>query len=311
MFMMRSILVAIVFMCSAPLFAAEHPICISLFSDAEVLGNNAAERIVEVIKEKQQAGQTSIVLGLATGNSPIPTYRALRKIFKETLLDLSSVTTINLDEYIGLATEHPQSYHTFMFNELFNELVATPENPRGIKRENIHIPKGALQTERDLSQDERALLNAQFPGPTGNLTKQEQILVAEHRANAYEALIKQVGPIDLQILGIGRNGHIGFSEPGTPFDSTTMVAKLTDNTRSVNAAFFDGNIQEVPEFAITMGIHTILQAKEILLIATGQSKAEIISKTLTSPLDPSIPCTSLRLHPRVSFYLDNEAASKL
>lgn len=308
---MRSILIAIAFVCSVPQLIAEHPICVAVFSDAELLGNAAAERIVEVIKEKQQAGQASIVLGLATGNSPIPTYKALQRIFAETSLDLSNVVTVNLDEYIGLAVEHPQSYHSFMFSQLFNDLVATDENPRGIKRENIHIPNAALQNVADLSSDERTLLDAHFPEHTACLTKDEQLWLAKQRADAYEAMIERVGPIDLQILGIGRNGHIGFSEPGTPFDSTTMVATLTENTRSVNSAFFDGDMQQVPEYAITMGIHTILQAKEILLIATGQSKADIISKTLISPIDPVIPCTSLRLHPNTSFYLDADAASKL
>lgn len=286
---------------------------VTIYADAEVLGNAAAERIAKVIIEKQNAGQERIVLGLATGNSPIPTYRAFKRIVREYDLDLSNVVTVNLDEYIGLPTTHPQSYHSFMFSHLFDDLVATVDNPRGISLENIHIPKGAVQTEDDLSYEERALILKNFPAHASHeaLTQEEQFLVAAKRADDYEALIKSVGPVDLQILGIGRNGHIGFAEPGTSFDSTTMVATLTENTRSVNSAFFDGDLTQVPHFAITMGISTILQAKEILLIATGSSKAAIIDEALSGIISPQIPCTSLWLHPNASFYLDKEAAELL
>ena len=290
--------------------ALSTPPAISVFSNSQEVGNAAAQKIVDVIINKQRGGNSRIVIGFATGNTPIPAYLAFKKLVRENGLDLSNVVTFNLDEYMGVPTSHPQSYHSFMFAYLFNDLVASPTNPKGIKIENIHIPKGATKSKEDLSQKELDALSEKFPHRKQemSLTLEEQFWIAEQRAKDYERLIQALGPIDLQILGIGRNGHIGFAEPGTPFDSPTMVAKLTENTRSINASFFDGNVHEVPEFAITMGIKTILNATEILLLATGTSKAAIIHEVLKSPISPDIPCTALRLHKKTSFFLDKEAA---
>ena len=283
---------------------------ISVFSDSNEVGQAAAQKIADIIINKQKEGKTPIVIGFATGNTPIPTYGAFRQLVRDYNLDLSNVITFNLDEYIGLPTSHPQSYHSFMFTYLFDGLIASSEYPQGIKIENIHIPKGATTYKTDLSCDELVALAEQFPDSIqrATLTTDEQFWIAEQRAIAYEALIAQLGPIDLQILGVGRNGHIGFAEPGTSFDSPTIVAKLTENTRNVNASFFDGNVDEVPEFAITMGIKTILQSKEILLLATGPSKAAIIDEVLKSPISTNIPCTALKLHDKTSFFLDEDAA---
>jgi glucosamine-6-phosphate deaminase len=306
---MRTFFTAAILLFSSFYLEADSIPAISVFSDSQEVGKAAAQKIADVIIKKKQEGQTPIVLGFATGNTPIPTYAAFKKLVRETNLDLSDVITFNLDEYIGLPTSHSQSYYSFMFSYLFDDLVASPTNPHGIKRENIHIPKGATSHEEDLSQEELTALAERFPDRQGTaLSLEEQFWIAEQRANAYEALIEQLGPIDLQILGVGRNGHIGFAEPGTSFESTTMVAKLTENTRNINSSFFDGNVNEVPEFAISMGIRTILNAKEILLLATGSSKAAIIDEVLKSPISSDVPCTALRLHEKTSFFLDEDAA---
>jgi glucosamine-6-phosphate deaminase len=298
----------VLFTCFTPLRAVSIP-AVFVYDDSLAVGEAAAQKIADTITTKQKESNAPIVIGLATGNTPIPTYAAFKKLVRANNLDLSNVITFNLDEYVGLPTSHPQSYHSFMFTYLFDDLVASSEYPQGIKRENIHIPKGACSSKEDLSCQEVTALTQQFPDSLERqaLTQDEQYWIAEQRAIAYEALIEQLGPIDLQILGIGRNGHIGFAEPGTPFDSTTMVAKLTENTRNTNASFFDGNVEEVPEFAITMGIKTILRSKEILLLATGSSKAAIIYEVLTSPISTNIPCSSLWLHEKTSFILDKEA----
>lgn len=286
--------------------AADCPPLVHVFSDKEELGKAAAQKIAEVILQKQKAGKTPIVLGLATGNSPIPVYAAFKKLVQEYDLDLSDVVTFNLDEYLGLPASHPQSYHSFMFAQLFDDLLYSSKNPHGIRKENIHIPNGALE----LSPEEIFFLNEQFPErDLGlSLTQEEQFWVAKRRADEYEALLQRLGPIDLQILGIGSNGHIAFAEPGTSFASQTMIMKLTESTRNSNAVFFEDRVQDVPTFAISMGIQTILQAREILLIATGKHKADIIAKTLKNPVSPDIPGTALRLHEKTSFFLDEEAA---
>ena len=159
-----------------------------------------------------------------------------------------------------------------MFTHLFEGLLHSPENPRGIRRENIHIPSFENWTE-------------------------------------YETLIQKHGPIELQLLGIGRNGHIGFAEPGTPFDSTTMIVDLSEVSRRDYASFWNGDLDRVPKKAITMGIQTILQAKEILLLAFGENKADAIDKTLNGPISSEVPATALRSHPNTSFILDEKAAS--
>src|SRR5579872_7458383 len=179
-----------------PLFVVGADLPVSIFSTPELMGEAAAKKIAALISEKKNA-----VLGLATGSTMLPVYAALKKIVKEKDLDLSQVVTFNLDEYMGIPSNHPQSYHTFMFDHLFEDLLASSENPRGIKKENIYIPEGM--------EDE------------------------------YETLIAEKGPIDIQLLGIGRNGHIGFAEPGTPFDARTMIVSLTDHTRKDNSRFFD------------------------------------------------------------------------
>jgi len=196
------------------------------------------------------------VLGLATGSTPIGMYKELIRRHREEGLDFSKVVTFNLDEYYGLSPEHPQSYHFFMWNILFKH--------SNLKKENIH------------------LLN----GITENIAKE---------CKQYEDLIQKSGGIDLQILGIGDNGHIGFNEPDISLDTRTHLVNLTAKTIRANSRFFN-NAQEVPKQAITMGIGTIMQAKKIILLANGKRKARVVERTISGPITTKVPATVLQLH---------------
>lgn len=231
-----------------------------VFEDKESLGKALAECLAALVKQKPNA-----VLGLATGSSPIPTYQALIQIAHEEGISFKEVTTFNLDEYVGLPEDDPESYRTFMRKELFSSL---------------DFMEGAHH----------------FP--------------SEENMKDYDSMIDRKGGIDIQVLGIGTNGHIGFNEPETPFDSKTHVTTLAESTRHDNARFFGGDINAVPKKAVTMGLRTILGAKEIVLIATGKNKAEAIKKLHDGKADPSCPATILSERPEgVTIYLDKEAAS--
>jgi len=210
------------------------------------------------------------VLGLATGSTLIGVYRELIRKFQKGELDFSKVVTFNLDEYYGLSPEHPQSYSFFMWNILFKHI--------NLKKENIH------------------LLN----GVTENIAKE---------CKQYEDLIQKSGGIDLQILGIGDNGHIGFNEPDISLDTRTHLVNLTAKTIRANSRFFN-NAQEVPKQAITMGIGTIMQAKEIILLANGKRKARVVERTINGPITTKVPATVLQLHNDVTIIVDQEAASQ-
>jgi glucosamine-6-phosphate deaminase len=201
-----------------------------------------------------------VVLGLATGSSPIPLYQLLIN----SKLDFSNVKTFNLDEYVGLEKNHQESYHSFMTKHLFSHI--------NIKPENVHIPD----------------------------------YIDANSCRDYEELLK-LNTIDYQVLGIGSNGHIGFNEPLTPFDSTTHVVTLSDKTRFDNARFFANDINSVPKQAITMVIKTILRAKKIGLIAIGSGKREAIAKLKAGLIDLVCPATALLTHPDVTIYVDEEA----
>ncbi len=219
-------------------------------STPEGVSDQAANIVAHVVSEKPNA-----VLGLATGSTPTGLYQRLvaRNV------DLSRVTTFNLDEYVGLDPSHPQSYHYFMWHHLFA--------PAGMRSEQVH-----------------------FPGPH------------------YEQCIAQAGGIDLQILGIGTNGHIAFNEPGSPLDSRTRTVSLSAQTIRDNARFFN-HIDEVPGSAVTMGIATILDARKILLLATGKGKAPAVNAALKGPVTPQLPASALQNHPDVSVLLDYDAAA--
>jgi glucosamine-6-phosphate deaminase len=250
----------------------------------------AATQIVEAIAAARAAGQV-FRLGLATGSTPLPTYAALRELFlqPDSTVDFSEVRTFNLDEYLDLPADHPESYRSFMFANLFvPELLYSPANPRGFRPEHIHIPDGQPATSADPVREYHL------------------------RAAQYEALLREQGPVDIQILGIGLNGHIGFNEPGAPLDGPTTCAELTESTRLANARFFDGQLELVPRHAITMGIGSIMAARHIILIATGAAKAPIIARTLgCSAPTADIPASALLRHPNVTFLLDAAASSRL
>ena len=212
------------------------------------------------------------VLGLATGSTPVGTYRQLIEWYEKGDLDFSRVSTVNLDEYRGLAHTDPQSYYYFMQENLFDHV--------NIDKTATHVPDGTNQDAADAC------------------VKHEQI-------------IKSLGGIDLQLLGLGNNGHIGFNEPGTPFTEETHIVELTEKTRSDNARFFDNDINQVPTHAITMGIATIMKAKKILLVASGANKADAVAAMVNGPVDPACPASVLQNHEDVVVVVDEAAAAKL
>lgn len=210
-------------------------------------------------------------LGLATGSTMEPVYARLLQHLEKDRPDLSRLTTFNLDEYIGLPASHPQSYNYYMHQHLFG--------PLGLDDSQINLPNGMCT----------------------NL---------DHECRNYSAAIAAAGGLDFQLLGIGTNGHIGFNEPGTPFDSLTHVIELSENTRLDNCRFFD-NPADMPTHAITMGIKDILDAKEVVLVVTGEHKADVMNLLYRSPANPSMPASSLKLHPNARIYLDQAAASRI
>ena len=213
----------------------------------------------------------SPVLGLATGSSPVGLYKYMIRDHKDNGTSYKNVVTFNLDEYIGIPKSHEQSYYTFMHDNLFNE-IDVPED-------NIHIPLG----EGD--------------------DVEKNCLDYEEELQKYE--------IDLQVLGIGSDGHIDFNEPGTPFDSLTHIMELEEQTRKDNARFFDDDINQVPTHAITMGLASIMRAKKIIIIATGANKADAVYSMLKEDKNVACPASILQDHPDVTVLLDQEAASKL
>ncbi|CAH0343887.1 glucosamine-6-phosphate deaminase [Bacillus sp. CECT 9360] len=234
--------------------------------NSEEMSIFAASRIIEKVRSS-----SSCSLGLATGGTPVGTYEYLIDDFKKKQTTYKHVYTYNLDEYVGLESGDPNSYHYFMYNHLFNYI----DIPTG----NVNIPNGMAC----------------------NL-KEEAI--------SYEEKIEQIRGVDLQLLGIGENGHIGFNEPGTAFNRPTHVLALTESTRQVNARYFS-NYEEVPTHAITMGISTILKSKEILLLASGESKAEAVYRMFSEPISSDYPATALRTHSNVVVVADEKAVSKL
>ena len=226
-----------------------------------------ASRQVANIISAQVILKPDSVLGLATGSSPIGAYRQLIEWYNKGDVDFSRVRSVNLDEYVGLAPSHEQSYAYFMHHNFFDFI--------NIKPENVHLRDG-------LDPD------------------------AEGQGEKYDALIRSLGGVDLQLLGIGRDGHIGFNEPCGEFVKGTHCVELTQDTREANARFF-GSIDLVPKTAYTMGILDIMQARCVLMIATGSSKAAILKDAFWGPVTPQIPASILQLHPDFTLVADEEA----
>lgn len=209
------------------------------------------------------------VLGLATGSTPVGTYRQLIEWYEKGDLDFSRVSTVNLDEYRGLTHIDPQSYYYFMQENLFDHV--------NIDKAATHVPDGTN------------------PDAADACVKHEQI-------------IKSLGGIDLQLLGLGNNGHIGFNEPGAAFEKETHLVDLAESTIRANARFF-ASIDEVPKQAYTMGIRTIMQAKKILVVVSGEGKADIVSRAFFGPVTPEVPASILQMHPDVTVVCDEAALS--
>jgi glucosamine-6-phosphate deaminase len=227
--------------------------------------------LVQVVDDYEALSKPNSVIGFATGSTPIGLYERLIENHRTRGLDFSKVVTFNLDEYVGLPPEHEQSYHHFMWDRLFDHVNVNPSH--------VHIPHGMAD---DVGQFCRW----------------------------YEAQIEAAGGIDIQILGIGANGHLAFNEPGSSLGSRTRIKTLTEKTLADNARFFD-DPEAVPEYAITMGIGTIMEADTLLLLASGDHKAQAIRKTLEGPVTAMVPATIVQLHQHANIVIDEAAASAL
>lgn len=237
-----------------------------VFNDPQAVSQYVSQRLIELIKDRPHA-----ILGLATGSTMEPVYQRFCCDAKEQALDVSKLISFNLDEYIGLSAEHPQSYHYFMNEHLFNHL--------NFAKQKTFVPDG----------------------------KPEDV---EAHCRQYSQKIVDCGGIDLQLLGIGSNGHIGFNEPGTPFDSRTHVVELSEQTRVDNGRFFD-SMDEMPSRAVTIGLQDIMDAHKVFLIATGDNKAQVMLDLYESEVDERMPASVLKKHHNTLFIVDKKAAALL
>jgi len=243
-----------------------------IFTDSAAAAKALALEVKELILSRNQAGKPT-VLGMATGSTPVPFYRELIRMHKEEGLSFKSVVTFNLDEYFGLGPDHPESYSNFMAEQLFDHI--------DIPKENINIPSGTVTSDQ----------------------------VFTH-CRQYEDKIDALGGIDIQILGIGRTGHIGFNEPGSSRDSLTRRITLDRVTRQDAASDFRGE-QNVPHFAITMGVGSILRAKKLVLMAWGENKAGVVAKAVEGPMTEAVSASFLQDHADARFFIDHGASREL
>ncbi|MGY1843267.1 glucosamine-6-phosphate deaminase [Modestobacter sp. SYSU DS0875] len=213
-----------------------------------------------------------VVLGLATGSSPLLAYRELLRRHAEEGLDLTGVQAFLLDEYVGLPAGHPESYREVIRRELTDDL--------GLDPAVVHGPDGAADDPVQAARD-------------------------------YEARLKAAGPVAVQLLGIGANGHLGFNEPGSSLASRTRLKTLTEQTRRDNARFFGGDVDAVPRHVITQGLGTVLEAEHLVLVATGEAKAAAVAAAVEGPVSASCPASVLQLHPHVTFVVDEAAGARL
>ncbi|MBU3803795.1 MAG: glucosamine-6-phosphate deaminase [Candidatus Cellulosilyticum pullistercoris] len=232
---------------------------------------NGMSRMAAHIISAQIITKPDSVLGLATGSTPIGTYEQLIHWYQKGDLDFSKVTSINLDEYKGLSPDNDQSYHYFMYHNFFKHI--------NIDLNNTYLPNGL---EKD----------------------------SEKACEDYNHIIQKSGGVDLQLLGLGLNGHIGFNEPGAIFEKETHLVKLTQSTIDANSRFFEC-LEDVPKEAYTVGIKTIMQAKKIIILVNGENKADIIKEALFGPITPLVPASVLQLHHDVIVIGDESALSKI
>ncbi|RBW70121.1 glucosamine-6-phosphate deaminase [Bacillus taeanensis] len=232
--------------------------------------NEMSQKAAEILIGKVK-GSEKINFGLATGGTPKGLYEKMIEDHQKNGISYKNVTTFNLDEYAGLSEEDPNSYHYYMNESLFKHI--------DILKSNTHLPKGISEH-------------------------------LEKECSEYDKMIAENGGIDLQVLGIGQNGHIGFNEPGTSFKSNTHVVKLAESTREANARYFD-TIDDVPTHAITMGIASIMKSKEILLLVSGEAKQEAMGKLMHGEVTEEFPASILQKHPRVTIIADQKALSRV
>jgi glucosamine-6-phosphate deaminase len=232
----------------------------------EEVSKLTAQMIADVIIRKPRA-----VIGLPTGSTPVGTYQELARMHKEEGLDFSKVVTFNMDEYIGLTPDHPQSYRYFMDTNLFNHININPMN--------IHVPTGNPQN-------------------------------VEAFCEWYEDEIVASGGLDVQLGGIGGNGHIAFNEPGSSLGSLTRVKTLDKETIEANSRFFD-NPADVPRFAVTMGVGTVMSAKHVILLANKANKADAVAAAIEGPITAQCPASAIQMHPKATFIMDKAASANL
>lgn len=235
-----------------------------IVSDAQAAGELVADEIARLISVKPDA-----VLGLATGSTPVPVYRALTSRLDG--IDISGVRGFALDEYVGLDASHPESYRTVIAREVIE--------PLGLNPDNVHVPRGEL-------------------------------VDMEHAGVDFEAKIAEAGGVDIQLLGIGTDGHIGFNEQGSSMASRTRIKALSPQTRYDNSRFF-GSLEHVPTHAITQGLGTILEARHLVLLAFGFGKSVAVAAAVEGPVSAMTPASVIQLHPHVTVIVDDEAASRL
>nr|GAT57903.1 glucosamine-6-phosphate isomerase [Mycena chlorophos] len=240
--------------------------------DPSAVGDYIANYICKRINDYNATPERPFVLGLPTGSSPIPTYKALIKLVKEGKLSFKNVITFNMDEYVGLPQDHSESYHTFMFREFFS---------------HIDIP----------------------PAQVNILNGNAEDLIAE--CNQYEAKIKAVGGIELFLGGIGSDGHIAFNEPGSSLASRTRIKTLAYDTILANARFFENDISKVPRMALTVGVATVLDSREVVVVVTGLNKALALSKAIEEGVNHLWTLSALQLHPWALIVVDEDATSEL
>lgn len=241
-------------------------------SDAAQMAQWAANYIAAKINKANPTSEKPFVLGLPTGSSPLLTYKALINLYETGVVSFENVVTFNMDEYIGLPKEHPQSYHTFMWQNFFNHI--------DIKKENVHI------------------LNGMAGDP-------------EAECQAYEDAIKNAGGIDLFLGGVGPDGHIAFNEPGSSLSSRTRIKTLTTDTVIANSRFFDNDVNKVPKTALTVGVGTVLDAKEVLILVNGHHKARALYHAVEGPITQMWTISALQLHQKGIIVCDYDACAEL
>lgn len=240
--------------------------------DYDLLSQWAANYVVSKIKAANPTAEKPFVLGLPTGSSPMGMYKALIKHYQEKRVSFQHIVTFNMDEYVGLPKDHPQSYHTFMWSNFFSHIDINPANVN--------------------------MLNGNAPD-------------LEAECAAYEAKMKAVGGVDLFLGGIGADGHIAFNEPGSSLSSRTRIKTLTQDTIIANSRFFDNDVNKVPKTSVTVGVGTILDAKEVLIMVNGHNKARALAQVVEGSINQMWTITALQLHPKGIIVCDEMATYEL